>query len=182
MSDDLKLAVENLSLQDKVELWEYLSDMINSSRSVSQSPLRCSILMGEMAKVMGKETIGYLSREADEVWARTMVAFQMCKEGYSITEVGRQMMKDHSTIIHLRNKMQDVFALPQLYGDILEIWNRFQKRIQDDIHKGTTENPVSLGGEFPDGSQGEMGEESGEDCPPGDLGNLHQGDRGQEEI
>lgn len=169
MSDDLKLAVENLSLQDKVELWEYLSDMINSSRSVSQSPLRCSILMGEMAKVMGKETIGYLSREADEVWARTMVAFQMCKEGYSITEVGRQMMKDHSTIIHLRNKMQDVFALPQMYADVLEMWYKFQKQIEYDIHERSTKNPISLGGEFPDGSQGEMGEESGEDCPPGDL-------------
>lgn len=182
MIEDLKLACENLSLQDKVELREYLSDMINSSRSVSQSPLRCSILMGEMAKVVGKETIGYLSREADEVWARTMVAFQMCKEGYSTTEVGRQMMKDHATIIHLRNKMQDVFELPQMYGDILEIWNRFQKQIQDDIHKGTTENPVSLGGTFPDCSQQEMVKESGQICPPGDMGNLHKGDRGQAEI
>jgi hypothetical protein len=98
-----------------------------------------------------------------------MVAFQMCKEGYSTTEVGRQMMKDHSTIIHLRNKMQDVFELPQMYGDILEIWNRFQKQIQDDIHKGTTENPVSLGGEFPYCSQCEMGKESGEIRTPGDL-------------
>lgn len=182
MNKKLKLMCKGLSLQDKVELREYLSDMINSSRRVSQSPLRCSILMGEMAKVMGKETIGYLSRKADEVWARTMVAFQMCTEGYSTTEVGRQMMKDHSTIIHLREKMQDVFELPQGYGDILEIWNRFQKQIQDDIHKGTTENPVSLGGTFPDCGQFKMVKESGQVCPPGDLGNLHQGDRGQAEI
>lgn len=49
MSDDLILAVENLTLKDKVELKEYLSDMINSSRMEGQSPLRCSILMGEMA-------------------------------------------------------------------------------------------------------------------------------------
>ena len=49
MSDDLKLAVENLSLKDKVELREYLSDMINSSRRLSKSPLRCSILLGTIA-------------------------------------------------------------------------------------------------------------------------------------
>lgn len=170
MSDDLKLAVENLTLKDKVELREYLSDMINSSRMEVQSPLRCSILLGEMAKAMGwQNPIPYESRESHHVWARTMVAYQMSKEGYTTIEIGRQMMKDHSTIIHLRNKMQDVFALPQMYGDVLEMWNKFQKQIDHDIHERTTENPISLGGEFPDCSQGEMGEESGEDCPPGNL-------------
>lgn len=170
MSDDLKLAVENLTLKDKVELRVYLSDMIKSSRSGGQSPLRCSILLGELATALGwEQPIPYESRESHHVWARTMVAYQMSKEGYTTVEIGRQMMKDHSTIIHLRNKMQDVFALPQMYGDVLEMWNKFQKQIDHDIHERTTENPVSLGGEFPDCSQGEMGEESGEIRTPGDL-------------
>ena len=170
MSDDLKLAVENLSLKDKVELREFLSDMIDSSRRLSQSPLRCSILMGTMAAALGWEKpIPYEGREAHFVWARTMVAYQMSKEGYHTVEIGRQMMKNRTTIIHLLNKMQDVFALPQMYENELEMWYKFQKQIEYDIHERTTENLVSLGGEFPDCSQGEMGEESGEDCTPGDL-------------
>ena len=170
MSDELKLAVENLSLKDKVELREYLSDMINSSRRLSQSPLRCSILLGTMAAALGWEhPIPYEGRESHYVWARTMVAYQMSKEGYPTIEIGRQMMKNRTTIIHLLKKMQDVFALPQMYADVLEMWYKFQKQIEYDIHERTAENPISLGGEFPDGSQGEMGEESGEDCPPGDL-------------
>ena len=169
MSGDLKQMCEGLTLQDMVELRECLTDMINSANRVSKSPLRCSILLGDMAKVMGRESIGYHSRESCEVWARTMVAFQMCKEGYTTGEIGRQMEKDHSTIIHLRNKMRDVFSLPQMYGDILEIWNRFQKQIGNDIHKGTTENPVSLGGEFPDCGKCTMGKESGQIRTQGDL-------------
>ena len=169
MSDDLKLAVENLSLKDKVELREYLSDMINSSRR-SQSPLRCSILLGTMAAALGWEhPIPYEGRESHYVWARTMVAYQMSKEGYTTIEIGRQMMKNRTTIIHLLKKMQDVFAFPLMYEDVLKMWYKFQKQIEYDIHERTTENPISLGGEFPDCSQGEMGEESGEDCPPGDL-------------
>lgn len=39
MSDDLKLAVENLTLKDKVELREYLSDMIKFSRRGGALPL-----------------------------------------------------------------------------------------------------------------------------------------------
>lgn len=170
MSDELKYAVENLSLKDKVELREYLSDMINSSMRLSQSPLRCSILLGTMAAALGWEhPIPYEGRESHFVWARTMVAYQMSKEGYHTVEIGRQMMKNRTTIIHLLNKMQDVFALPQMYENELEMWYKFQKQIEHDIHERTTENLVSLGGEFPDCSQSEMGEESGEDCPPGDL-------------
>lgn len=170
MSDDLKLAVENLTLKDKVELREYLSDMIDSSRRLSQSPLRCSILLGTMAAALGWEhPIPYEGRESHYVWARTMVAYQMSKEGYHTVEIGRQMMKNRTTIIHLLNKMQDVFAFPQMYENELEMWYKFQKQIEHDIHERTTENLVSLGGEFPDCSQSEMGEESGEDCPPGDL-------------
>ena len=170
MSDDLKLAVENLSFKDKVELREFLSDMIDSSRRLSQSPLRCSILLGTMAAALGWEKpIPYEGRESHYVWARTMVAYQMSKEGYHTVEIGRQMMKNRTTIIHLLKKMQDVFALPQMYENELEMWYKFQKQIEHDIHERTTENLVSLGGEFPDCSQGEMGEESGEDCPPGDL-------------
>ena len=170
MSDELKLAVENLSLKDKVELREYLSDMIDPSRKLSQSPLRCSILLRTMAAALGWELpIPYEGRESHYVWARTMVAYQMSKEGYSNIEIGRQMMKNRTTIIHLMKKMQDVFAFPQMYEDVLKMWYKFQKQIEYDIHERTTENPISLGGEFPDCSQGEMVEESGEDCPPGDL-------------
>ena len=128
MSDDLKLAVENLTLQEKVELREYLSDIISSGNP--RSPLRCSILLGEMAKVMGRDSIEYVRRDVDLVWARAMVAYQMCKEGYTTIEIGHQMMKNHSTIIHLRNKMQDVFDMPFAYRDIIETWNEFQKRIE----------------------------------------------------
>ena len=81
MSDDLKLAVENLSLKDKVELREFLSEMIYSSRRLSKSPLRCSILLGTMAAALGWEKpIPYEGRESHYVWARTMVAYQMSKE------------------------------------------------------------------------------------------------------
>ena len=170
MSDDLKHAVENLSFKDKVELREYLSDMIDSSRRLSQSPLRCSILLGTMADALGWEHhIPYEGRESHYVWARTMVAYQMSKEGYTTIEIGRQMMKNRTTIIHLLKKIQDVFAFPQMYEDVLKMWYKFQKQIEHDIYERTTENLVSLGGEFPDCSQSEMGEESGEDCPPGDL-------------
>ena len=88
------------------------------------------MLMGAMASLQGKQTISLTSRDMEDVWARTFMAYQMLNEGYTTTEIGEQMQKDHATIIYLRKKMQDVFELPWAYRDILEQWNEFQKRIQ----------------------------------------------------
>lgn len=131
MSEDLKRMCENLPLQDKVELRDFLSDQITSSRGgIGKSPLRCSILLGEIAVIIGVKYVSLVSRIPEHVWARTMVAYQMVKEGYTTTEIGHQMMKDHSSVTHMKNKMQDALDLPQAYRDILETWNEFQKRIQ----------------------------------------------------
>lgn len=131
MREDLRLMCESLSLKDKVSLRDHLSDMIASSRGgVIHSPLRCSILLREVASVMCVPCIPIERRDPDFVWARAIVAYQMCREGYTTIEIGRQMMKEHSTIIHLRDKMQDVFVMPFAYRDIIETWNEFQKRIE----------------------------------------------------
>lgn len=131
MREDLKHRCEKLTLEDKVELREYLSALIaHENGRTRKTPLRCSILLGEMAKILGEKYISYVSRIPIHVWARTMVAFQMLMEGYSTSEIGHQMMKDHSSIIHYRQKMQDALDLPQAYRDILDIWNKFQKQIQ----------------------------------------------------
>ena len=135
MSEDLIRMCESLTIQDKMELRSWLSDDIASSKKrIGKSPLRCSILLGEMADIMGVRNISYVSRNPMHVWARTMVSYQMNREGYLRKEIGHQMMKRHSAITHMIDKMRDALSLPEAYGDIIEIWNAFQKRIQDDIH------------------------------------------------
>lgn len=131
MIDDLKLSCTRLNLEDKVELREYLTTLIacDPRGHMIKTPFRCRILLGVMSEIMGDE-ISYVSRTPMHVWARTMVAYQMIQEGYSTTEIGHQMSKDHSSITHLKDKMEDALDLPYAYKDILEIWDKFQKQIQ----------------------------------------------------
>lgn len=128
MSEDLKRKCDALSLEDKIDLRDYISASINRNECL-QSGIRCSILLGEIGDVIGRK-VDYFHRDPMDVWARAMVAYQMTLEGYSTIEIGRQMMKDHSTVIYLRNKMKDAFEIPNAYRDILQIWNDFQKRIK----------------------------------------------------
>lgn len=129
---------------------------------------RGEILLREIGEIVG-EPVLVKSRKAILTWARAMVAYQLLKEGYSTTEAGRAIGRDHSTIIHLRDRMEDVFDYPVFYKDVIELWITFQKRIQDETDKGTTQHSLPMGGEFPDCNQSAMGKESGEQESPGDL-------------
>ena len=131
MSEELKQTCDGLSLDEQVEMREYLSELIaNSSNTRIKSPLRCSHLMEKVAKVMGRESIWSRSRDAEAVWARTFVAYQMIRECYTTTEIGKQMLKDHATVVNMRKKMQNALELPHAYKDIMIIWNEFQKQIE----------------------------------------------------
>lgn len=130
MSEDLKRRCARLTTEEKLQLMAFLSTSIQRERDgIGKSSLRGSILLGEMGVIYGR-AISLTSRDSWDVWARTMVAYQMGLEGYTLAEIGRQLLKDHSTIIHLRKKMQDALDLPQAYRDIIPIWETFQKRIE----------------------------------------------------
>lgn len=154
----------------RLNLCAALQESILQERMDGKKPVcsRGDILLEMMGEILG-EPVDLKSRDARFVWARTMVTYQLLQEGFSTMEAGRMIGKDHSTVINMRMRMQDALDLPQAYKDIINIWKQFKEKIDHDILERTTENLISLGGEFPDCSQGEMGEESGEDCPPGDL-------------
>lgn len=143
MIKELKRRCERLSHNEKVELRDFLTLCIIEGEECPKTPLRASILLGEMKRIYGK-AISYSNRDAWCVWARTMVAYQMTLEGYSSGEIGRQMEKDHSTIIYLRRKMQDALDYPQAYKDIIPIWERFQELIRYDIHEGRDGSPQGI--------------------------------------
>ena len=134
MTEELFNMCRELTMQDKVELRDFLNSSIKVEKGgVGKTGLRCLKLMQEIAKVMGIQRVSMDSRLSIQVWARTMVAYQMMREGYSNNEIGMQMGKSAPTISHLKDKMRSAMDYPKVYEDVLEIWNNFQKRIENGI-------------------------------------------------
>lgn len=104
---------------------------------------RCELLWGYMEEILG-EAIPKKNREPRYVWARAMVANQLIQEGFTTTEIGRLFGKTHSSICHLKDKMEDALRYPQYFKDIIPLWEQFQKRIENDIQPRTTDNPLSV--------------------------------------
>ncbi len=136
-----------LPYKERVELCSEIRQSIlrEWEEQIREKPGRGVILLGYMGEILG-EPIPVSSRESRFVWARTMVAFQLLKEGYTTTEVGRMIGRDHSSVTSMRHRMQDALDYSFAYKDIIHIWKQFQNKLQDEIHRGTTENPVGLGG------------------------------------
>lgn len=128
MSEDLMNQCRNLPIADKIELRNYLSSCIANSRSTSKDRDRASVLLRYMERILGRE-VSIFGRKPDDVWARTMVAYEMLLEGYSTGETGKQLFRDHSTIIHLKRKMEDALSVPMAYRDIIQIWEEFKNTI-----------------------------------------------------
>ena len=129
-----------LPIEDRTQLCNILQESIARERKE-----RPAFLKRIMAEVLGVDDIPVKSRRAEFVWARSILAYQLVKEGMTASEAGRFLGKDHSTIIYMRRRVEDALMYPKQYTDVIYIWKQFQKRIEDETtDKGTSQYPVCL--------------------------------------
>ena len=130
MSEELVRQCLSLSLDEKKQLLARVKASIDGREDCT----RAVDLLDIYSAITGRR-VNLFSRDQGDVWARTMVAYRMIQEGYTLESISRQLYKkDHSVIINYKQKMENALAVPDAYRDIMPIWNEFQKRIDNDIH------------------------------------------------
>ena len=105
-----------LPMEERVELCNHLQESITRERKE-----RPTFLKRMMAEVLGVDDIPVKSRRAEFVWARSILAYQLVKEGMTASEAGRFLGKDHSTIIYMRRRVEDALMYPKQYTDVIYI-------------------------------------------------------------
>ena len=123
---------------DRVNLVAAIQGTI--SKEMLQQERTKAIDRGEHLLKMMESIIGEpikANRECRYVNARTMVAYQLCREGFTTKEIGRLLHKDHSSISHMKDRFIEILAYPKTHEDIIDKWTTFQKLIQNETHKGT---------------------------------------------
>lgn len=129
----------DLPYHERVNLYQALRESVlkESGGRIPLNPERGAQLLGYMEEVIG-EKIPVKSRVPRYAWARTMVAYQLLQEGFTTTQAGMMIGKDHCTVIYMRHKMEDALEMAFAYKDIIHIWKQFQNKIDNEIHRGTT--------------------------------------------
>lgn len=70
-----------------------------------------------------------LSRERCEenTLIRSFVSYRLRTEGYGYSEIGQMLGRDHSTVIHLYNRMSDMLSVPYAYRKEIELLKEFER-------------------------------------------------------
>lgn len=67
------------------------------------------------------------ARSEENTLIRSFVSYRLRKEGYGYSETGRMLQRDHSTVIYLCNKAQDMLSVPNAYRREVEMFNEFER-------------------------------------------------------
>ena len=116
----------DLSKANKEKLIKVLTESLENEREDDGS--RFSLLYKAATDVCGQ---GILSsrRDLNLVIGRRMIAYKMRREGYSLTTIGRHMVRHHSSVIHQVRMMED--ALQMRFDYDMALWELFNQRIKE---------------------------------------------------
>lgn len=67
------------------------------------------------------------SRERENTLIRQFVAYRLHNEGYSYSEIGKMLKRDHSTVTNLVHRMRDMLSLPVMYRQEVQQFKRFEE-------------------------------------------------------
>lgn len=87
--------------------------------------LRFPVVMSAAEQATGRR----LSRERskDNTTFRALVAYKLREEGYTYSDIGKMLQRDHSTVMHLCNIMRDMLSVPMAYQDEMKMYREFER-------------------------------------------------------
>ena len=106
----------------------YYSEVLSRLRKENGCKPPCSelypFILSKAEEAIGRKLTS--ARNADNTLIRCFVAHKMHQEGYSLSEIGKQMHRDHSTISHLDRLMSDMLSVPNAYKKEVELYTEFK--------------------------------------------------------
>lgn len=118
----LRRQVMRLPLEDRAALMEELR--VSLVIPPAEPDKRLTYLADKMREVSGIDPRRD-ARFREVVNARTLFVFVARREGYSQHCIGAFLGRDHSTVCHAEKQVKDFFALPEVYRDEINLYNKF---------------------------------------------------------
>lgn len=146
VTKDIINAVLALSPMDKEELIQRLKMslcpmMEDKARGLYDRMMRAAALALDVDEIQE-------DRRRVNALGRKMVAWSLLQEKLTQEQVGQLMGKDRTTIRWEKNNFEGMLRLPDVFQAEMKIFNRFQKLLQNETHRGTDSDPLAMGGQL----------------------------------
>ena len=77
--------------------------------------------------ILGRELNN--SRKREDVAGRMCIAYQLIQDGYSTNEAGKQIGRDHATVLHYKKCMETCKTYPKAFRYECDMWEEFQNML-----------------------------------------------------
>lgn len=127
-------AVLGLSLKDKEVLFQHLGVLILQERKESRSMAKDLVeeIKESVCAALDVPAYNPTSRERKDVLARVITSNILLRMGYTESNVGKMVEKNHSTIHHYKTIMEAWEQYPGYYEEEITIWNQIKKAYETD--------------------------------------------------
>ena len=87
--------------------------------------LRFPVVMSAAEQATGRKLSKERSKE--NTIFRSFVAYKLREEGYTFSDIGKMLQRDHSTVVHLRDIMRDMLSVPNAYREEINMFREFEE-------------------------------------------------------
>lgn len=116
MEDSYKALVEevlSLSMCERRALAHKILRSLQTEEHATSANERYEFLKSIVEDVLDHKIDN--SRHRLNVTGRMYIAYIMQQDGYSTAVIGKQMKRDHATVLHLLKQMNDMLSVPNFY-------------------------------------------------------------------
>ena len=123
-------AVHSLPMYEKKDLAYKVIREIDRIEKLEGATQRLATLLAIAESVTGLRN-DPKRRDSQSVLLRTIIVWRMIDEGYSYTDIGRAMGKDHSTVSYFARMRKDAVAIPMAFREHLTMYGKLVLALND---------------------------------------------------
>lgn len=132
----VNLADDIIKPGDKEIMWwekeeDYYKEILRQLRGQNGVPPPIEETYPKVLQAAEQATSWMLTdtRERENTLIRSFVAYKLHGDGYSFSEIGKMLKRDHSTIAHLCYRMRDMLSVPSAYKWEVQQYKRFEEML-----------------------------------------------------
>ena len=110
---------------------EYYSDVLRKLRKLEDVPPPINERYPEVLNAAQSAT-GWKLTETRDAWntlLRGFIAHHLRHEGYTYSEIGRALGRDHSSVMHMEQRIDDMLSLPNAYQSEVNLFRKFEESL-----------------------------------------------------
>ena len=125
--EQILIELKQLSLPDKMSVLAVLTHLVEVDEHDCKYKTLTDMYVDKMKELVGNDFMQ--NNHHGNVNAKIVLSVCLREQGLSLSQIGRLLNRDHSTISSYKRIWNNALAFPRAYRDIIELYNKYKKTL-----------------------------------------------------